>query len=81
MEGFGATGYPGENRVERGCTMAKRTRPLGEIEGIVEEIEVGSIAEVDDIEGHDLELLRTYCGDGDDLEDLLDSVRGTDRVD
>ena len=48
-----------------------------ELELLLDRIQTGTIEDVEDLEPQDLELLRRHYGNDEELEALLDRLRGT----
>lgn len=49
------------------------------LENLLERIEAGTIEDVDELDPRDIELLRRYYANEDDLQALFDRLRGADR--
>src|SRR5690606_37477410 len=47
-----------------------------ELESLLDRISTGSIEDVDELQPQDIELLRRVYGDGEELQDLFDRLRG-----
>lgn len=62
--------------------MAKHThfdpKRKSELETLLEAISTGTIADVDDLQQRDIDLLRSYYGDTETLESLFDRLRDSD---
>jgi hypothetical protein len=56
--------------------VEKRQRDLRQL---LDEIGSGTLADVDELGEQDLQLLREYYGEGEDLQALLDRLRGEGR--
>lgn len=60
-----------------------RPKPLPEDESdfarLLERIECGTIEDLEELDPRDVELLRRYYGNEDDLDSLLDRLRGSSR--
>jgi hypothetical protein len=50
-----------------------------ELEDLLERIESGTIEDVGELDPRDVELLRRYYANEDDLQALFDRLRGADR--
>lgn len=46
-----------------------------ELEWLLDEIECGTIEDVDELDEADVKLLRAYYGETESLQDLLDQLR------
>jgi hypothetical protein len=60
-------------------TNEQTDRAQRELESLLDRIQAGTIEDVDELQPHDLELLRRYYGDDEPLQDLLDRLRGDGR--
>ena len=58
---------------------AARAAPGKELEQLLSRISTGSITDVDELNEQDLRLLREWYGEGEDLQTLLDELRGEER--
>jgi hypothetical protein len=63
--------------------MTTPSKPLPEdqpqLERLLERIECGTIEDAEALDPRDLELLRRYYGNEEDLQSLLDRLRGSSR--
>jgi hypothetical protein len=50
-----------------------------ELEWLLDEIECGTIEDVDELDEEDVKLLRAYYGETENLQDLLDQLREDSR--
>ncbi|MEZ5964204.1 MAG: hypothetical protein R3F56_10200 [Planctomycetota bacterium] len=50
-------------------------RAQSDLERLLERITSGTIEDVDELPPQDLDLLRSYYGEGEDLQDVLDRLR------
>ena len=59
----------------------ERTRDQEALEWLMDEIECGTIEDVDELDEEDVRLLRQHYGETESLQDLLDSLRHDSRSD
>lgn len=52
--------------------------PGPELQQLLDAISSGSIADVDELQDHELELLRAYAHDDESVQALLDRLRAAD---
>ncbi len=45
------------------------------LEQLLDRIRAGTLTDIDELEPHDLDLLIRHCGNQDEVEALLDSMR------
>lgn len=69
---------PQGSGVVAGSSTKRRSRTR-DLQQLLEEIGTGAIGDVEELEEQDLRLLRAYCGEGEDLQVLLDRLRDQDR--
>ena len=56
-------------------TTREQSHRTDELQWLMDEIECGTIEDVDELEDDDIELLRKYFGETENLQDLLDLLR------
>jgi hypothetical protein len=55
--------------------------PSTPLQDLLDRIQAGTIEDVDELAPQDIELLRSYCRDEEDLEAVFDRLRGEGRDD
>jgi len=67
---------PDQPHRETPAAARRDPQAQAELEQLFDRIAAGTIEEVDELSPQDLDLLRSYYGDGDALQDVLDRLRG-----